>query len=583
MTRNKIFILALMPLILGACQNTNNSESFSSSLSEQQKENVFELHTSPFYNPKYSASDRSYIEEKVADFTYGAWSDDPFIIYMSLDTALNYLFDNVSEIKGENTLTYNCPDDLSFIVNKAGQTITAKNYDEINLFSKKHDTKMGMIDEETTRNYVVNNEHVYTGGEDVVFDLGAYHLEIYEHESKYYIPFSVVNVLTFNYALWSSVNFNGTAFYLLDMIEGVAGLGGPSNTYMNHFYQGEFRKQNLRKNANFVEFNYNAFMFQLDYYYGFRDEKMVPFNDYLTENYPDVVTMLKSDNETNYCRGVEKIMEEIIGDGHTNTGRASSACSSGSFTPGNYASERTIQLSNDVYDCYMRRYQALGQSFSNVRYSGNTAIISFDGFYHAGKNFTKTNISKYTDDDGFALFYSCFKSINSKSNVENIIFDITCNGGGDTNALIPMLAFLMQKVEMTMYSPLTKLTAKLSYSVDTNLDGAYDENDCYQDRYNFYILTSHYSFSCANLFPQIAKETGSAKIIGEQSGGGACVVYYSATPDGKTYRISSNSRDGRPENPVQHRDDGIPVDYELSREYFYNDSYLNTFVNSLSN
>lgn len=573
MSRNKVFALALLPLLLVGCSNTTTSNS-------EEGHHTFQLQTAPFYIPKFNGS--NYYEEKVTDFEYGCYEDEPLIAYITLGTALNVLFDEVTETRWQDQITYACPDQLSFVVSKGEKTITAKNYDEINLFSKKHDTKMGIIDEETTRDYVKNNEHVYTGGEDVVFNLGFYDLNIIEFENKFYIPFSIVNAITFNYAYWSSVNFNGTAFYLLDMISEAAGLGGPTTSYMTHFYQGEMRKQNGRKKEYFVEYNYKAFMFQLDYFYGFRDEKMVPFNDYLTENYPDVVTMLKSNDEQDYCRGVEKIMEQIIGDGHTNTGSASSACYTGTYNPGRYSSEREEQLSRDSMDCYIARYETLGRNIPMVRYSGSTAIISFDGFYHAGIKFTSSNITRYADEDGFALFYSAFKNIKAKSTVKNIIFDITINGGGDTNALVPMLGFFVPSVDLVMYSPLSKLTAKLSYSVDTNLDGVYDENDCLQDKYNFYILTSNYSFSCANLFPQIAKETGSAKIIGEQSGGGACVVYYSATPDGKTYRISSNARDGRPEDFTKHRDDGIPVDYELNRQYFYNDSYLNTFVNNLS-
>ena len=96
------------------------------------------------------------------------------------------------------------------------------------------------------------------------------------------------------------------------------------------------------------------------------------------------------------------------------------------------------------------------------------------------------------------------------------------------------------------------------------------------------MLTSNFSFSCANLFPQVCKEMGIAKIIGQQSGGGACVVYYSATPDGKPYRISSNMRDGDPANPTQHKDAGIPVDGEIALENFYNDEYLANFVNNLA-
>ena len=95
-------------------------------------------------------------------------------------------------------------------------------------------------------------------------------------------------------------------------------------------------------------------------------------------------------------------------------------------------------------------------------------------------------------------------------------------------------------------------------------------------------MTSNYSFSCANMFPFVAKENNAAKIIGERSGGGACCVYYSATPDGKTYRISSSAiRFAQKDNPVLHNDAGVTPDYEIDRNYFYNDTYLNNLVSSL--
>ena len=40
-------------------------------------------------------------------------------------------------------------------------------------------------------------------------------------------------------------------------------------------------------------------------------------------------------------------------------------------------------------------------------------------------------------------------------------------------------------------------------------------------------------------------------------------------------------RDGQPEDSTKHRDAGIPVDYEIDPQYFYDDNYLDNFVTSL--
>ena len=321
-------------------------------------------------------------------------------------------------------------------------------------------------------------------------------------------------------------------------------------------------------------------MFNLDHFYGFNDQRFVPFNDYLLNNQPQIVKDLKDKNETTYCRAVEKLIETVIGDCHTNTGNTASVFSVGSYSMGRYTSERSIELSNNAYDCYGRRGNTSIKP-NYVRYNGNTAIVSFDGFYHAGVKFTPKNIDNYFEDDSFALFHRSLKNIDARGDIENVIFDVTCNGGGDTNALIPMLGFLTKDVTLKVYNPLNKQTGTLVYNIDTNLDGVYDDDDCYAGKYNFYVLTSSFSFSCANAFPMACKQNNAAKIIGEQSGGGACVVYYSATPDGKTFRISGNMRFCEFNNSENHFDAGIPVDYELSRDYFYNDSYLNNFVNNL--
>lgn len=561
----------------------SSSSSSGSSSIDTVREADFSFKEAGYYEPVKSSD--GFKRERKEIWPYAIKDNNEFIPYMTLDIALNSLFEEVSKERNEGTITYHCPDNLTFIVNKNNDTVTAINYDEINLFSKAYDTKMGLIDEGTTRGYTKNNDHVYEGEENVVFELANYGFRIYEYDNEFYMPFVIINCITFNFAKWSSVNFNGTAFYLLDFISGAMSLYYGGSEYESSFHSGNYSTLKARSNASFREYNYNALMFQLDYTYGFRDKMFVPFNSYLTTNYPDTVANLKSSNETTYLKEIEYLMEVIIGDGHTNVGDSVSACSRATFyIETGETSQRVTTLHNNYYDCLQKRNNAIGTP-PNVRFYGSTAIITFDKFSHAGVEFTKDNILGYKYSDSFASVYDAFIKIKERSYIENVIFDMTVNSGGDTNAAIPILGFMQKNVDITMYSPLTKLKGYLSYSVDTNLDGVYNEDDYYSDEYNFFILTSNYSFSCANFFPHVCKENGAAKIIGERSGGGACPVYYTATPDGKTYRISAGSmRFGYKNNPVRDNDDGVEVDYRITnRSDFYNDSYLNTFVNDINN
>ena len=75
--------------------------------------------------------------------------------------------------------------------------------------------------------------------------------------------------------------------------------------------------------------------------------------------------------------------------------------------------------------------------------------------------------------------------------------------------------------------------------VDSNKDGVYDEKDCYGNDFEFFVVTSSYSFSCGNAFPFYADQNGYAKIIGSRSGGGECCVFNFTLPTGQSIGYSS--------------------------------------------
>jgi hypothetical protein len=508
-------------------------------------------------------------------------NENTFIPYMSLKEALSKIFNSVQTEKEGNKITYKCPKDIVYTVDHIENTISVQNFDKLIASYGGESDIFHMTYDMLVDNYINEKSVTFRGTEDAVFGLNKYNLDIYEYGDDFYIPFAIVNSLTFNICHWASCNFNGTAFYLLDFSKGAVSNNYVGTSFEKDFHNGEYRTRNARSNYEFREYNYNALMFNLDNFYGFRDDRISDFNEYLKKNHQDIVNNLKSDNETFYCQAVEKLINYVVGDGHSSCGDNTSACGESTFDRVGYLSSRVAALYENEEDLLERREKALGKNVPSLRYHRDAAIITFDQFSHYPYEKTASTIGSLARYDTFALIYSSIRNIKQKSNIKNIIIDLTCNVGGNVIAAIGILGFMTNSVDLTTYCALTKTVASQSYQVDTNLDGRFNEDDCVADKYNFFVLTSALSFSCATWFPHLAKENRCATIIGENTAGGACNSYITATPDGKIFRISGIApRAGFKANPSAHPDNGVIVDVPLERNYFYDDETLAFIANN---
>ena len=115
-----------------------------------------------------------------------------------------------------------------------------------------------------------------------------------------------------------------------------------------------------------------------------------------------------------------------------------------------------------------------------------------------------------------------------------------------------------------------------TFKVDANYDGNFDDNDAYD--YNYFVLSSGYSFSCANEFVNYCKKHNLAKIIGQKSGGGAFSISPAVTPFGSFFFYGSLN--GFRDKNGNLTEDGIDVDYELSYDDFYSSQALITAIKS---
>ena len=217
-----------------------------------------------------------------------------------------------------------------------------------------------------------------------------------------------------------------------------------------------------------------------------------------------------------------------------------------------------------------------------VHYSNDKklAFLSFDSFTFTFEAYEKDGslkegLSNYNSVDFDTFFYLTKKlnQIKEKGGVEDVVIDISCNGGGTIGILMKLIPLLSKDNSGTIYlkSDLTKMTTKINLSCDSNNDEKYDINDCFGNDFKFHILTSGFSFSCGNAFPFFLQKCGIAEIIGVKSGGGECTVMESHLPSGETLYHSSVNHMGWYENDTFYGDeDGASVDKAVNYDDFYN-------------
>ena len=188
--------------------------------------------------------------------------------------------------------------------------------------------------------------------------------------------------------------------------------------------------------------------------------------------------------------------------------------------------------------------------------------------------------------DGMSAVFASLDALNKNGETKNVVFDITNNGGGAIATLGYLAAFFTDDPTYVLNDVNTGTVYEYHYKVDLNGDGVYGgEGDTYKGKYNFYFLTSAFSFSCGNCLPGMAKDAG-CKIIGERSGGGTSPVgvfmdALGSRIDVSAYRrMSVKGSDGK----YGHNDAGIPLDCEfpLQNGNWYDPDALSTFVKTLS-
>lgn len=427
-------------------------------------------------------------------------------------------------------------------------------------------------------------------GEKVSVDLGKYDIDLFYSNDNVYIPFDLFNNFIMS-NLYINLYCNGEVIYQavniltdMDLFEKLKG-------YLKDFYSltpYEYT-DDLRK------YTYNSTILILDCMYGLKEGHAITgdFDAFFEKT--GLKKQILEGGPVDYDNAISKLTRYYFQDLHSGFALSSVNAGFGS-TNTNISGVGLADRMEELNEYTTYRAMANIQPFEIV---GDTAFITFNSFVSyesAGVDYYKTGIPESvnmnTDTFGIML-YSYDKIVkynadpNNETKINNVVIDLSCNGGGESGALEFALGFFSSEASLIAHDKSSGAVSETRYAVDCNLDritfetvgknGQVDrqEDDCALMGMNIYCLTSPYTFSCANAFAASIKSHAHATIIGTRSGGGSCVVSRFTSPIGTLYQISGSLEMSTLYNgSVIGVDGGVEVDYHIMPENFYNRQWV---------
>ena len=423
------------------------------------------------------------------------------------------------------------------------------------------------------------------------FDFKAYDIDLFGEENAVYFPFALISDM-YSDLFYHHAGFNGEKVVMnysnFDMF-----LDTIDPAYVTSLLREE-RPEDL------AAFTYKELCFVLDHFYGRPGRE--PINASMSENgldkaldsYGDAGAMIKkflqSTDLAEYYAGFSCLNWLFYDGGHTglnimnlngiafsdnidelNTEYAELMTKMENLFPEIFAEKKTNNAYfSDLNGLKSLRNQSYGADETYVK-AGDTAVCVFDSFndrnqeawdaYYAGKWPLPT--IENTGGDAMVIFLDALYKAQEDPDVRNLVIDISTNLGGSADVVMAMVSLITGRSEISYENALTGQRVIVSYAVDRNFDGVFDDKDA-EVRFdlNFAVLTSRISFSCANLFSSIMHDSG-ILLLGERSGGGACAVSVMNTADGYDF-LSSSWRMRLTNEAGEIIDSGIPVDVDLS-------------------
>ena len=328
------------------------------------------------------------------------------------------------------------------------------------------------------------------------------------------------------------------------------------------------------RSRELADYNYGLLCLTFDHFYGVKQARgITSFDEFCTSK--NVKNDLKSTTIKTYSEALAKTLQKELNDAHTAISslsvfedpRGADYISYGE----KYKSAKNDEILRGTATLNSKRFEVNGSE--PIKIEGDTAFIAFDKFTSFG---LLSGLNQYTEDpsdyaaynayNGLGIVCSSLNIIANNKDVKNVVLDVTANTGGLLN-VVPFIAGITTP-DPIMYLRNTVSGQVTEYHYTTYLNGDPDLTTL-ANKYNFYVMTSKYSFSCATALPTMLKGTN-VKIIGEKGAGGTCPVFKCNDACGSSFLMSGiytiNYKDG---NEYKDNEDGVPVDIAIAEADFY--------------
>ena len=328
-----------------------------------------------------------------------------------------------------------------------------------------------------------------------------------------------------------------------------------------------------------AQVGYNELCLELDSFYGLKKEHSIQNFDLLL-SHNNLKEDLLSGDVAKADSALSRLLLVLLDDGHS--GFISGPGAEGSQQPLKYGPSLQARAGARKQIASARaKYPEAQQYYYEV---GNTAYVVLDNFsINMSVDYYSLMQTGQLPDDTVGRIVSAHQRITRENSpIENVVLDLSNNGGGSTAAAVYTISWFLGNGYASVANTFTGAQTTSAYRADINLDHQFDEKDMLQGR-NLFCLISPVSFSCGNLVPWAFRQDGRVTLLGKTSGGGSCVVAFSNTAWGASFRYSSPWRMSFLKNGSFYDvDQGVvPDSFIQSYDNFYNRESLTNYINGL--
>ncbi|MBQ9325135.1 MAG: hypothetical protein IJ246_05125 [Clostridia bacterium] len=416
-------------------------------------------------------------------------------------------------------------------------------------------------------------------GDIIVIPLDDYDIHLMTVDGKGYIPLQTVNDFLFAPLMNRVLLFNGNSVFFArkdDMID--------ASTYeltpLGSLY---YSAEPTDRSETLAEYCKNELCLMLDYLYGLKQRhNIVSFGRLFWQIGFD--EPLASTSAVDADNALKLFINYFLDDLHSVFSLPSWMTGiSAELSSGYGASALMVINHEDEYKAV--RSRVMDGEVSDYMEVGNTAYVTFDEFlsgYDAASYYNAAADNQRIDDTIGLIVYANAQIKRENSPIENVVIDLSNNTGGDADAALYVISWILGQAEICVDDSMTGAQSTMVYRADVNLDRIFDENDTLQGK-RVFCLISPVSFSCGNLVPAVCKANQAVTLIGRTSGGGSCMIMKMTSACGSMFTISGNKRLAfRKNGSFYDIDEGVAPDVYISNlETLYDRPRLTELINSL--